>query len=110
MIFFYLHSNLVRPGQINYLYRRFCSIGRDGTPPKHLLRQHFVSVGRLEGNPILSIILNAMFGDRKTLNFTQFATFISNFQGNTLNMKKEQIQSAKERRLRCKCKGFSDLL
>ncbi|KAL9903843.1 calcineurin subunit B [Glossina fuscipes fuscipes] len=93
----------LKTGEISYLYKRFCLLGKDSPsfPPKRLLKRHFLSVGHLARNPILPILLKAMFKDRKTLTFVNFARFLSIFQANTLKTKKEQlvITSEKKKRL-----------
>uniref|UniRef100_A0A1A9WD81 EF-hand domain-containing protein n=1 Tax=Glossina brevipalpis TaxID=37001 RepID=A0A1A9WD81_9MUSC len=92
----------LKTGEISYLYKRFCLIGKDSPsyPPRRLLKRHFLSVGHLARNPILPILLKSLFKDRKTLTFVNFAKFLSIFQANTLKTKKEQLVVTSEKKKR----------
>uniref|UniRef100_A0A1A9VFC4 EF-hand domain-containing protein n=1 Tax=Glossina austeni TaxID=7395 RepID=A0A1A9VFC4_GLOAU len=92
----------LKTGEISHLYKRFCLLGKDSPsfPPKRLAKRHFLTVGHLARNPILAILLKAMFKERKTLTFVNFARFLSIFQANTLKTKKEQLVMTSEKKKR----------
>ncbi|XP_065358956.1 calcineurin B homologous protein 3 [Calliphora vicina] len=95
-------TTALKTGQITHLYKCFCNLAKDSLefPPQHLKKSNFLCITSLQSNPILSILLAAMFGERKHLKFLEFAKYLSNFQACSSSWKSEQIEEIKQRKLK----------
>ena len=102
---FFFFSMAVKQGQINHLYRCFLNLGKESYrfPPNHLKKRYFLSLPNLHNNPLLSVILTSMFETKKHLKFVDFAKYLSNFEVIPPQMKPEQKQAWKEKKLKSGC-------
>ncbi|KNC28490.1 hypothetical protein FF38_05556 [Lucilia cuprina] len=95
-------TTTLKPGQISYLYKCFCSLAKDSSeyPPVNLKKSSFLALTSLQRNPILSMLLTSMFGDKKRIKFIDFAKYLSNFQACSSTLKPQQINEIKQRKLK----------